>query len=371
MIIAWGLLQVISNQFSSVQLLSHVQLFVTSWTEARQASCPSQTPRACSNSCPLSWWCHPVISSFVVPFSSCPQSFPASGSFPMSQLFASGGQSIGVSASASVLPMQIQDWFPLGLPSLIALQSKGCSSLLQHHSSKASIFQHSTCFIVQLSYPYMTTGKTIALTRWTFVNKVMPLLFNMLSMFVIAFLPRCKSLNFMAAVTISSDFGAQKNKVCHCFRYFPSICHEVMGLDAMILVFWMLSFKPTFSLFSFTFIKRLFSSSLLSAIRVVSSAYLRLLIFLLAFLISACVSSSLAFPMIYSAYKLNKLGDNVQPWHTTFPIWNQSVIPYLVLTAVSWPAYRFLRRQVWWSGIPISWRIFHSFSWPTQPRALV
>ena len=132
MIIAWGLLQVISNQFSSVQLLSHVQLFVTSWTEACQASCPSPTPRACSNSCPLSWWCHPIISSFVVPFSSCPQSFPASGSFPMSQLFASGGQSIGVSASASVLPMQIQDWFPLGLPSLIALQSKGCSRVFSN-----------------------------------------------------------------------------------------------------------------------------------------------------------------------------------------------------------------------------------------------
>ena len=105
----------------------------------------------------------------------------------------------------------------------------------------------------------------------------------------------------MAAITICSDFGAQKNKVCHCFHYFPSICHEVMGLDAMILVFWMLSFKPMFSLSSFTFIKRLFSSSL-SAIRVVSSAYLRLLIFLLAILIPACASSSPAFLMVYSAY---------------------------------------------------------------------
>ena len=107
----------------------------------------------------------------------------------------------------------------------------------------------------------------------------------------------------------------------------PSIRHEVMEPDALIFVFWMLSFKPTFSLSSFTFIKRLFSSSSLSAIRVVSSAYLRLLIFLPAILIPACAYSSLAFLMMYSAYKLNKQGDNIQPWCTPFPIWNQSVVP--------------------------------------------
>ena len=134
-----------------------------------------------------------------------------------------------------------------------------------------------------------------------------------------------------------------------------------MELDAMILVFWMLSFKPAISLSSFTFIKRLFSSSLLSAIRVVSSTYLRLLIFLPAILIPACTSSSLAFRMMYSACKLNKQGYNIQPWHTPFPIWNQSVVPCPVLTVASWPAYRFLRRQVRWSGIPISLRIFHCF----------
>ena len=127
-------------------------------------------------------------------------------------------------------------------------------SLLQHHGSKASILQCSAFFTVQLSHPYMTTGKTIALTRRTFVGKVMSLLLNMLSKLVISFLPRSKHLSyFMAAVTICSDFGAQKNKVWHCFHCFPSISHEVMGPDAMIFIFWMLNFKPTFSLSSFTF----------------------------------------------------------------------------------------------------------------------
>ena len=119
-----------------------------------------------------------------------------------------------------------------------------------------------------------------------------------------------------------------------------------MGPDAMILVFCMLSFRPTFSLSSFTFIKKLFSSSSLSAIRVVSSAYLRLLIFLVAILIPAYVSSSPAPVMMYSAYKLNKQGDNIKPWHTPFPIWNQSAVPCPVLTFAFWLAYRFLKKQV-------------------------
>ena len=109
--------------------------------------CPSSTPRVYSNSCPLSWWCHPSISSSVVPFSSHLQSFPESGSFQMSQLFSSGGQSIGVSASTSVLPVKIQDWFPLGWTGWISLQSKGLSSLLQNHSSEVSILWHSALFI--------------------------------------------------------------------------------------------------------------------------------------------------------------------------------------------------------------------------------
>ena len=144
--------------------------------------CPSPTPRVCLNSCPLRW-CHPTISSSVVPFSSHLQSFPASGSFQMSQFFTSGGQSIRVSPSASVPPMNIQDLFPLGNQSL-ALQGT-LKSLLQHHSSKASILRCSAFFIVQLSHPYMTTGKTIVLTRETFAGKVMSLLFNMLSRLII------------------------------------------------------------------------------------------------------------------------------------------------------------------------------------------
>ena len=138
--------------------------------------CPSPTPRVYANSFPLSWWCNPTLSSSVVPFSSQLQSFPASGSFQTSQFFASGGQSIGVSASGSVLPMNIQEWFPLGWTGWISLQSKGLLRVFSI-TIKASVLQHSAFFIVQLSHPYMTTGKTIALTRWTFVGKVMSLAF--------------------------------------------------------------------------------------------------------------------------------------------------------------------------------------------------
>ena len=153
-----------------------------------------QLPGAYSNSCPSSQWCHPAISSSVVPFSSCPQSLPASGSFPMSQLFAWGRQSIGVSASASnehpgLISFRM-DWLDL-----LAVQGT-LKSLLQHHSSKASILWHSAFFLVQLSHLYLITGKTTALTRWTFVSKglyfLMSLLFNMQSRFVILFLPRSK-----------------------------------------------------------------------------------------------------------------------------------------------------------------------------------
>ena len=170
----------------------------------------------------------------------------------------------------------------------------------------------------------MTTEKTIALTRWTFVGKVISLLFDMLSRFVLTFFPRSKCLLISWLQSPSAVIlEPPKIKSATVSTVSPSICHEVMGPDTMILVFWMLSFKSTFLLSSFTFIKRLFSSSSLSAIKVVSSAYLRLLIFLPAILIPACASSSPVFLMMYSAYKLNKQGDNIQPWRTLFPIWNQ------------------------------------------------
>ena len=154
------------------------------------------------------------------------------------------------------------------------------------------------------------------------------------------------SFNFTAAITVHSDFGAQEKKVCHCLHCFPIYLPWSDGTGYH-------------DFFTLIFIKRLFSSSSLSAIRVVVSAYLRLLIFLPAILIPACASSSPAFRVMYCAYKLNKQGDNIQPWLTPFPIWNQSVVPCLVLTVAFWPAYRFLMRQVRWSGIPVSLSIFH------------
>ena len=147
--------------------------------------------------------------------------------------------------------------------------------------------------MVQLSHPYMTTGEIVALTRRAFVSKVMSLLFNMLCRLVIAFLPRSKLLLISWLQSPSAVIlGPKKIKPVTISIVSPPICHEVMEPDAMIFVFWMLSFKPAFLLSSFTFIKRLFSFSSLSAIRVVSSAYLRLLIFLLEILIPACESSN-------------------------------------------------------------------------------
>ena len=166
----------------------------------------------------------------------------------------------------------------------------------------------------------------------------MSLLFNMLSRLVTTFLPRSKHLLIswlQSPSAVILEFKKIKSSTVSTLS--PSICHGtiyLMGPDAMILIFWMLSFKPTFSLSSFTFIKRLFSSSSLSAIRVVSSAYLKLLIFPLTILILACASSSPAFLMVYSAYKLNNQGDNIQPWGTPFPIWDQSVFPCPVLTVL-------------------------------------
>ena len=230
-----------NHKFSSVQSLIRVWLFVIPWTAACQASLSIINPRVFQNPCPSSQWWHLTISSSVIPFSSCPQSLLASGSFPMSQLFASSGQSIGVSASISVLPTKgdpglisfRMDWLDL-----LAVQGT-LKSFLQHHSSKASILWCSAIFIVQLSHPYMTTGKTIALTRWTFVGKVMYLLLNMLSWLVITFFPRSKHL-LISWLQSPSAVILEPPKInsATISTVSPSICHEVMGLDAMILVFW-------------------------------------------------------------------------------------------------------------------------------------
>ena len=195
--------------------------------------CPSPTPGVHPNSCPSSRWYHPAISSSVVPFSSCPQSLRASESFPMSQLFAWGDQSTGVSALASVLPKNTQDWSPLEWTDWISLQSKGLSRVFSNHSSKASILLPSAFFRVQLSHPYMTTGKTIALTRRTYVGKTMSLLFSMLSRLVITFLPRSKRVLISWLQSTSAlILDPLKIKSATVSTVSPSISHEVMGPEA-------------------------------------------------------------------------------------------------------------------------------------------
>ena len=218
----------------SVQLFHCVWLFATPWTAENKASLSITNSRSLlilisiESVMPSNYLilCHPLLL--------LPSVFPSFRSFPMSQFFTSGGQSIG--ASASVLPMNIQGHLPSGLTGWISLWSKGLKSLPQHHSLKASIC--SPFFMVQLSHPYMTTGKTIALTRWTFVGKVMSLLFNMLSRFVKTFLPRSKHLLIS---WLQSPFAVilepKKIKFVTSSIVSPSVCHEVMGLDALICVF--------------------------------------------------------------------------------------------------------------------------------------
>ena len=185
-----------------------------------------------------------------------PSIFPSIRVFSNESVLCLSGQSVRVLASASVLPMNIQDWFPLQLTGLISLRMEGfdllaiqgtLKSLLWHHNSQVSILWHLTFFMVQLSHPYMTTGKTIALIRWTFVSKVMSLLFNMLSRLVIVFLARNKSpliswLQSPSAVILEP----KKIKCLNVSTLSPSIYHEVMGLDAMIFVFWILNFSQLF-----------------------------------------------------------------------------------------------------------------------------
>ena len=220
----------------------------------------------------------------------------------MSRLLASDDQNTEVSASASVLPVSIQGLSPLRLTRLISLLFKGLSRVFSSTTvQRHQILWHSAFSTVQLSLPYMTTGKTITLTIQTIVGRLMPQLFNTLSRFVITFLPRGNHLLISWLQSPSTVIlEPKKRKSVTTSTFPPSICHAIMGLDAMILVFPIFSLKPALSLCSFTLIKRLFSSSWLSAIRVVSSAHLRLLTFLLPVLIPACNLSSPAFLMMCS-----------------------------------------------------------------------
>ena len=327
-----------SVQANSIQSRSRVQLFVTPWISARQASM-SITITISRSSLKLTSIKSVMPSSHLIlsrPLLLLPPIPPSIKVFPNESTLCMRWPNYW-SFSFSIIPSKEipglisfrMDW--LDLP---AVQGT-LKSLLQHHSSKVSILRRSAFFTVQVSHPHMTTGKTIALTRWTFVGQVMSLLFNMLPRLIITFLPRSKHLLISWLQSPSAvTWEPKKNKVSHCFHcfsiYFPwsdgTRCH------ASFSECWALSqlcHSP------FTFIKRLFSSSSLSDIRVVSSVYLRLLIFLLAILIPACASSSPAFLMMYSAYKLNKQGDKIQLWHTPFPIWNQSVVPCPVLTVAS------------------------------------
>ena len=244
--------------------------------------------------------------------------------------------------------MNIQGWFPRVLTGLISLMSTGLSkafsntTVQKHQFFSAQPSLRSNSHI--RTWLLWLDGKTIALTRWSFVGKVVSLLFNTQSRFVIAVLPRSKCLLISWLQSLSAVILEPKK--IKSVTVSSSVCHEVIQLDAMILVLWMLSFKPSFSLSSFTFIKRLFSSSLLSVIRVISSAYMKLLI------------RSLALCMMYTALTYYFL--NLEPVHGSMS----------GLTVVSWPAYRLLRRQVRWSGIRNSLRIFQSLWWSIQSKAL-
>ena len=230
-----------SCSLSAIRLVSAVQLLRRVYLFAR-LPCPSPTLGAYSNSCSLSWWCHPTHFILCCPLLLLPSIFPSIRVFssePVLHIRWPNYWSFSFSISPSNEYLGLIS-FRMDRLYFLAVQGT-LKSLLQHHSSKASILQCSAFFIVQLSHPYMPTGKTIALTRQTFVGKVMSLLFNMLSRLDIAFLPRSK-----AAITICFDFGAPQNKVCHCFHCFPIYLSWHDGTRCHDLVFWMLSFKPTF-----------------------------------------------------------------------------------------------------------------------------
>ena len=236
-----------------VQSLSQVSKLTLCYP--MDCSRPGSSPRVCSNSCPLSHQCYLTISCSITFFSFCLYSFPVSGSFSgisyLHQVVKYWSFSISPSSEYSGLIS-----FRIDLFNLLAAQGN-LKSLLQHHSSKASSLRLLAFLMNQLSHPCMTIGKTIALTLWIFVSKVIYLLLNTLSRFVIAFLPRSKHLLISCLQPPSTMIlEPKKIKSVTVSTFSPSICHELMGLDAMILVFLMLSFKLAFSLSSFTPIKR-------------------------------------------------------------------------------------------------------------------
>ena len=205
-----------------------------------------------THSCPLSQWCHPTISSSVYPFSSYLQSFPASGSFQMTQLFTSGGQSIGVSASASFLPMNTQDWFPLGWTGWISLMSKGLSRVFSNITVQKHQFFGAQLFLKSNSHIHTWLLEKPSFDYMYLCQQSNVSAFYTLSRFVITFLLRSKCLLISWPQSPSAMIlEPKKIKSFTVSIVSPSVCHEVMGLDAMILVFWMLSFKPIFSLFLF------------------------------------------------------------------------------------------------------------------------
>ena len=242
---SWFSTSFYSHQFNSIQSLSHVQPFSTHGLQQARLLCSSPTPGACSNSCPSSQWCHPIILSSVILFFSevlLPSVLPSIKVFSKESVlrirwpkYWSFSFSISLSNEYSGLISFRMDWLDL-----LAVQGT-LKSLLQHHSSKASILQY---FIVQLSHPYTTTGKTIALTRQNFVNKVISLLFNMLSRLVIAFPPRSKHLLISWLQSTSAVILEPKKIICHCFQCFcidlpflflsPSYVHSLSEMHSPI-----------------------------------------------------------------------------------------------------------------------------------------
>ena len=237
-----GVLKIVTAFVYLLFQFSHSVVSTSLWLHGLQQArphCPSPTPRAYSNSYPSSWWCHPTISSSVVPFSSHLQSFTASESFLESVLHIRWPKYLSFSFSISpsneysgLISFRIESF------DLLAVQGT-LKSLLQHHSSKASILWCSAFFMVQISHPYMTTGKTITLTRWTFVSKVMSLLFIMPSRLVIVFLPRSKHLLISWLQSPSAVILEPPKIVSHCFHCFPiylpwsegTRCHDLSFLN--------------------------------------------------------------------------------------------------------------------------------------------